>query len=112
MAWWNQKGGGDPQPTPKPMDGETRLIQKPKTSMEEFKNDWVANMRRRIQGGGGSSGEGFKKGGKVKQTGKAKVHKGEYVIKKAAADKLGPKKLASLNQANRDKKILQKTRFR
>lgn len=56
--------------------------------------------------------KGFKKGGKVAKTGKAKVHKGEYVIKKAAADKLGPKKLSSLNQANRDKKLLQKTRFR
>lgn len=112
MAWWNKKGA-DQEPAPKPMDEETRLIQKPKTSMDEFKADWVANMQKRIQGGGGgSSGEGFKKGGRVKKTGPAKVHKGEYVIKKAAADKIGPKKLSSLNQASRDKKLLQNTRFR
>lgn len=43
--------------------------------------------------------KGFKRGGKVKKTGKAKVHKGEYVIKAAAAKKAGPKKLASINRA-------------
>lgn len=42
--------------------------------------------------------KGFAKGGKVKKTGKAKVHKGEYVIKKTAAQKLGPKKLAAMNR--------------
>ena len=32
---------------------------------------------------------GFKKGGKVKKTGSAKVHKGEFVVKKSAAAKPG-----------------------
>lgn len=41
---------------------------------------------------------GFKKGGKVQKTGKAKVHKGEYVVKASAAKKAGPKKLAQLNR--------------
>jgi hypothetical protein len=60
--------------------------------------------------------KGFKKGGKVKATGKAKVHKGEYVLKKEAAQKIGPKKLASMNRAPQhraaaDKKLLMKTRM-
>lgn len=41
---------------------------------------------------------GYKKGGKVKKTGAAKVHKGEFVIKKAAAKKIGPKKLQAMNR--------------
>jgi hypothetical protein len=43
--------------------------------------------------------KGFKKGGKVTKTGKAKVHKGEFVVKAAAAKKAGPAKLAKLNRA-------------
>jgi hypothetical protein len=42
--------------------------------------------------------KGFRKGGKVKKTGPAKVHKGEYVVKAAAAKRAGSKKLAQLNR--------------
>jgi hypothetical protein len=41
---------------------------------------------------------GYAKGGKVKKTGTAKVHKGEQVIKKAAAQKYGAKKLGAVNR--------------
>ena len=44
----------------------------------------------------------YKKGGKVRRTGKAKVHKGEYVVKKSAAQKQGTKKLAALNRGKAD----------
>lgn len=38
------------------------------------------------------------KGGKVKATGPAKVHKGEHVIRKAAAQKYGPSKMTAVNK--------------
>jgi hypothetical protein len=52
--------------------------------------------------------KGFKKGGKVKATGKAKVHKGEYVLKKSAARRIGTRKL---NRMNSDRGILERTPF-
>lgn len=42
--------------------------------------------------------KGFKKGGKVK-TKKGLVHKGEFVVKKAAAQKVGTKALNKINRA-------------
>jgi hypothetical protein len=41
---------------------------------------------------------GYKRGGKVKKTGAAKVHKGEHVIKKKSAAKYGPAKMAAVNK--------------
>jgi hypothetical protein len=45
-----------------------------------------------------TSAPGYAKGGKVKKTGPAKVHKGEQVIKKSAAQKYGVKKLGAVNR--------------
>jgi hypothetical protein len=55
---------------------------------------------------------GYKKGGKVKATGKAKVHKGEYVLKKSAADRIGSRSLNRMNRGQSDKRLLQRTPFR
>lgn len=38
------------------------------------------------------------KGGTVKRTGSIKAHKGEVVIRKAAVQKHGPKKMAAVNK--------------
>jgi hypothetical protein len=52
---------------------------------------------------GKGSTDTYKTGGKVK--GKSgKVHKGEYVIKKSAAKKIGTKKLNKMNDAARLKR--------
>ena len=40
---------------------------------------------------------GMKAGGKVKATGPVKVHKGEFVVRAAAAQKQGTRKMAALN---------------
>lgn len=52
--------------------------------------------------------KGFKKGGKVKKTGPAKLHKGEFVVKAPAAKKAGPQKLKALNQSQRDIAMLKR----
>lgn len=52
--------------------------------------------------------KGFKKGGKVKKTGPAKLHKGEFVVKAPAAKKAGPSKLKALNQSQRDVAMLKR----
>ena len=41
---------------------------------------------------------GYRKGGKVKKTGAAKVHKGEQVVKRSSAQKYGAKKMAAVNR--------------
>ena len=41
---------------------------------------------------------GYRKGGAVKKTGPAKVHKGEEVVKKSSAQKYGPAKMAAVNK--------------
>ncbi len=41
---------------------------------------------------------GYRKGGMVKKTGPAKVHKGEEVVKKSSATKYGPAKMAAVNK--------------
>ncbi len=43
---------------------------------------------------------GYRKGGKVKKTGRAKVHKGEQVIRKSSAQKYGPAKMAAVNKGS------------
>lgn len=57
-----------------------------------------ANEVRRMQRTPGATVTGFAKGGKVKATGPAKVHKGEQVIRKAAAKKYGDRKMAAVNK--------------
>ena len=57
-----------------------------------------ANEYRRISRTPGAQTEGFAKGGKVKATGKAKVHAGEHVIRKRAVRQYGDKKMAAVNQ--------------
>lgn len=42
--------------------------------------------------------QGMRKGGKVRATGPVKVHKGEFVVRKAAAQKHGPAKMAAVNK--------------
>jgi len=41
---------------------------------------------------------GYRKGGPVKKTGPAQVHKGETVVKKSSATKYGPAKMAAVNK--------------
>lgn len=41
---------------------------------------------------------GYARGGKVKRTGPAIVHKGEQVVRKAAAKQYGPAKMAAVNK--------------
>lgn len=40
---------------------------------------------------------GMRRGGKVKATGPVKVHQGEFVVRKAAAQKQGARKMAAVN---------------
>ena len=57
-----------------------------------------ANETRAMQRTPGATTVGFRKGGPVKATGKAKVHKGEVVVRKAAARKYGARKMAAVNK--------------
>lgn len=41
---------------------------------------------------------GYRKGGPVKKTGPANVHKGETVVKKSSTTKYGPAKMAAVNK--------------
>lgn len=45
-----------------------------------------------------STEQSLAKGGKVKTTGAVKAHKGEHVIRKAAAQKYGTAKMAAINK--------------
>lgn len=51
---------------------------------------------------------GFKKGGLVKHTGKALVHKGEYVLPKSTVDKL--KKEAKKNRTVKPRPVKKKSK--
>jgi hypothetical protein len=59
----------------------------------------------------GGATAGMARGGKVKKTGKTKIHKGEYVLKKSAAERMGTKRLNRMNRAGSDKRMLQRTPF-
>jgi hypothetical protein len=52
---------------------------------------------------GGILGDSFKTGGQVKRTGKALVHKGEYVLPKGVKPTATQKKAVAKNKANAKK---------